>query len=240
MIGQNGIIKRAQEAKENMLQASKDEEEALNQLFGELENNSNGENNDNGDSSSGEGMGNATAREILSGYKAYSGGKLLIGTMPNREAVSQTLSAGESYTIPEGYHNGSGVVIAKDLASQTQATATADNITEGKTAYVNGELITGTGVDNNIHYESGKLDGSIKYKTIPKSLTFGTTTINIKDYDASATSILYGGYSLTGGVSGNIITALSISISGTTLVATFTNRNEGNISVPGHYIIIYK
>ena len=91
---------------------------------------------------------NATADNILSGYKAYSRGQLLTGTMVNRGAINSSLNCGQSYAIPAGYHNGSGKVTANSLASQTQATATADNISEGKTAWVNGNLITGTGVDN--------------------------------------------------------------------------------------------
>ncbi|MCI9591507.1 MAG: hypothetical protein HFG42_13340, partial [Lachnospiraceae bacterium] len=30
------------------------------------------------------------------------------GAMPNRGAANQTLNAGQSYTIPAGYHNGGG------------------------------------------------------------------------------------------------------------------------------------
>ena len=42
-----------------------------------------------------------------------------VGGMTNRGAVIQELGAGGSYTIPEGFHNGSGKVTAKSLASQT-------------------------------------------------------------------------------------------------------------------------
>ena len=95
---------------------------------------------------------NATADKILAGYKAYSGGKLLTGTMVNQGAISSSLNCGQIYTIPAGYHNGSGKVAANSLASQTQATATSDNISSGKTAWVNGIKITGNGKD----IESGK------------------------------------------------------------------------------------
>ena len=91
------------------------------------------------------GDGDATANQILSGRTAWVKGQKVTGTMPNRGAVTQTLNAGGSYTIPEGYHNGSGKVTAVSLASQTPGTATADDITSGKTAWVNGIKITGTG-----------------------------------------------------------------------------------------------
>ena len=75
--------------------------------------------------------------------------------MVNRGAVSQTLNAGGSYTIPEGYHNGSGKITASSLASQTPGTATANDIASGKTAWVNGKKITGTGKTYNDGYNAG-------------------------------------------------------------------------------------
>ena len=54
----------------------------------------------------------AKASQILSGYTAYAKGSKITGTMTNRGAVSRTLSPGSSYTIPRGYHNGSGKVTA--------------------------------------------------------------------------------------------------------------------------------
>ena len=98
---------------------------------------------------------NATADKILAGYKAYSGGKLLTGTMTNRGAISSTLNCGQTYTIPAGYHNGSGKVTANSLASQTSATANANNISNGVTAWVNGTKITGNGADVNNSYNNG-------------------------------------------------------------------------------------
>ena len=103
---------------------------------------------------------NATADKILAGYKAYSGGQLLTGTMVNRGAVSSSLNCGQSYTIPAGYHNGSGKVTANSLASQTVATATANNLSSGVTAWVNGVKITGNGADVSNSYNSGYNEGS--------------------------------------------------------------------------------
>ena len=90
------------------------------------------------------GDGDATANQILSGRTAWVKGQKVTGTMPNRGAVSQTLNAGGSYTIPEGYHNGSGKITAASLSSQTPGTATASQILSGRTAWVNGNKITGT------------------------------------------------------------------------------------------------
>lgn len=73
----------------------------------------------------------AAVGEILSGKTAHARGALLTGTMPNRGAVTGTIStkAGQ-YTIPQGYHDGSGKV---SIASTEQAKLIASNIREGIT-----------------------------------------------------------------------------------------------------------
>ena len=101
---------------------------------------------------------NATDDKILSGYKAYSGGKLLTGTMANNGALNASLNCGQSFTIPSGYTSG-GKVTANSLASQTPGNATVNNLSNGVTAWVNGQKITGNGADVNNSYNSGYNDG---------------------------------------------------------------------------------
>ena len=73
----------------------------------------------------------AVAAEILSGKTAYKNGEEITGTMPNRGAVAGSIAtaAGE-YTVPQGYHDGSGKV---SIAATEQAKLVASNIREGVT-----------------------------------------------------------------------------------------------------------
>lgn len=82
--------------------------------------------------------GDAVASEVLSGKTFTNDNGPQTGTMVDRGAVSQTLSAGQSYTVPEGYHNGSGVVTAVSEAyiarlgttnALTKLTSGANNFT---------------------------------------------------------------------------------------------------------------
>ena len=56
----------------------------------------------------------AADTDVLTGKKYYAGGKTIKeGKMPNRGAVSEAIYPGDSYEIPNGYHNGNGRVTAK-------------------------------------------------------------------------------------------------------------------------------
>lgn len=73
----------------------------------------------------------AADAEILSGKTAYVKGTKKTGTMPNRGAVTGTISTvAEQYTIPQGYHDGSGKV---QIDATEQAKLIGDNIREGIT-----------------------------------------------------------------------------------------------------------
>ena len=73
----------------------------------------------------------ATAAEILSGKTAYNKGTKVTGSMKNNGAVSGKISTKDgSYTVPQGYHDGSGKV---QIDSTEQAKLTPANIREGVT-----------------------------------------------------------------------------------------------------------
>ena len=110
----------------------------------------------------------------MSGYtfsNASSSG--LTGTMTNNGAKNTSLNCGGSYTIPAGYHNGSGKVTANSLASQTSANAVASVITKGYTAWVNGVKITGTNTNVSLGTKISISAGN----TLPGSKTY-TTSLN--------------------------------------------------------------
>lgn len=71
----------------------------------------------------------AVAAEILATKTAYKNGSKLTGTMPNNGAVAGSISAkAEQYTVPQGYHDGSGKV---SISSTEQAKIIAGNIKSG-------------------------------------------------------------------------------------------------------------
>ena len=99
-------------------------------------------------SGGGAAVGDATAADVLTG-KTFSGavGSGVAGTMPNNGAVSGTATPSQPYTIPAGYHNGSGVVTAvgsgnpvADLADNTYATV---SLTGG---IVVSQIVSGTAI----------------------------------------------------------------------------------------------
>lgn len=73
----------------------------------------------------------ATDAEILTGKTAYNKGVKVTGKMPNNGAVSGIIQtkAGK-YTIPQGYHDGSGTV---GISTTEQAKIIPENIRQGVT-----------------------------------------------------------------------------------------------------------
>lgn len=89
----------------------------------------------------------AAKAQVLAGYTAVtsdSNDEPAAGTMVNQGAKTAALDCEGSYTIPAGYHNGSGRVTANSLASQTGgATATDAYVRQGYTYWKDGVKRTG-------------------------------------------------------------------------------------------------
>ena len=73
----------------------------------------------------------AAQAEILFGKTAYARGAKLTGTMPNNGAVAGTISTKQGvYTVPQGYHDGSGKV---SISQAEQNKLIPANIRQGVT-----------------------------------------------------------------------------------------------------------
>ena len=116
-----------------------------------------------------------------------------VGGMTNRGAVIQELGAGGSYAIPEGFHNGSGKVTAKSLASQTPGDSAAGHILAGRTAWVNGSKITGTIPSQ----AGGTLTPSTSAVTANCSGKYMTSNYTIPAFALPPANALRKGYSYT-------------------------------------------
>lgn len=162
----------------------------------------------------------AAAGDVLTGKVIVAAdGKVTTGTMANNGAVSKVLTAAEpSYTVPKGYHSGTGAVSietetktatptkAKQTVSPTEgkvlssvtvnaipaqyvdtsdATATAAQILDGATAYVDGEKVEGTMPNNGAVTET--LDTATTSYTVPAGYHSGTGKVSVSLETKSAT-----------------------------------------------------
>lgn len=104
----------------------------------------------------------ATAAEILATKTAHARGTALTGTMVNNGSVSGTISTkAQEYTIPIGYHDGSGKV---SISSTEQAKIIATNIRQG---------VVILGVEGQM---SGSEDVNAQSKTVTPAATAQTIT----------------------------------------------------------------
>lgn len=135
----------------------------------------------------------AVVAEVLATRTFAKGGQVLTGTMPNRGAVTGIISSKTAYTIPQGYHDGSGTV---SLDSASLAALTGNNIRQGVTILGTEGEMTGT---EDVNAQAKTVTPTTSQQVItPDSPTYNylsQVTVNAITYTETANAA--GGYTAT-------------------------------------------
>ena len=146
------------------------------------------------------GSGNATSADVLSGKTFTNDDGEQTGAMANNGTISTTISQGGSYTIPQGYHSGSGVV----KATANSGNASTSQVLSGYTFYSNSATkqtgtMTNQGtktvtispggsytIPQGYHSGSGKVSASSStFKYIQGGFTTGASYSSTLDFGSS-------------------------------------------------------
>ena len=112
--------------------------------------------------------GTAQAGDVLSGKTIGTESGLITGTMPNRGAVDNTITTQNGQiAIPQGYHNGSGIVKAQF------ANLVAENVKSG----INIGGVVGNYAGKVAHYHYEPTIGYQSYYQVKKTLSFAPDAI---------------------------------------------------------------
>lgn len=107
----------------------------------------------------------AVAAEVLHGKKFAKGGQIQTGTMPNNGAASGTISGrDEMFTIPYGFHDGSGKA---GISEEERAKIIPENIRDGVSLL--GILGTMSGTEGAIPQTKTVNPSNVKQEILPDS-----------------------------------------------------------------------
>ena len=149
----------------------------------------------------------ATAAQILDGATAYVDGEMVEGTMPNNGAVTETLDTETtSYSVPAGYHSGTGKV---SVSLETKSA-------------------TPTKSPQTISPSTGKLLSSVSVAAIPDAYqdVTGVTAV-AADVLAGKVIVSATGKEITGSMANNGATSLEIDGMQTTSVTVPAGYTSG-------------
>lgn len=135
---------------------------------------------------------NATASQILSGATAYVQGSKVTGTMTNNGAVSGTISTkAQQYTVPAGYHDGSGKV---QIATAEQNKIIAANIKQGVTVLG----VTGSYSGEGVNLQSKSVTPSFTAQTVTADAGYDALSqVSVAAIPYSETDNAQGGKTVT-------------------------------------------
>lgn len=153
----------------------------------------------------------ATAAQILTGQTAYVDGDKVTGTMPNNSPAATVLDTEtSSYTIPAGYHDGTGSV---SLSLETKSA-------------------TPTKAQQTIEPSDGKVLSSVTVEAIPAQFV-DTSTGNAVAGDILTGKIAFvNGASVTGSMPNNGATSLTIDgMQGTSVAVPAGYTTGGTVSL---------
>lgn len=136
----------------------------------------------------------AAVSEILLGKTAHARGALLTGTMPNNGGVTGSISTKTGqYTIPAGYHDGSGKV---SIASAEQSKIIAGNIKSGisilgVTGTYSGEAISAQTKSATPTFSSQTIQPDSGYDYL-SAVTVAAIPVNYSDNSAGGVTVTIG------------------------------------------------
>lgn len=148
------------------------------------------------------GSGTATSADVLVGKTFTNDNGEQTGSMTNNGAITTTIAQGGSYTIPQGYHNGSGKV----SATANSGDASSDQVLSGKTFYSN-SATKQTGTMTNNGTQTSTITTKAQSVTIKSGYHSGSGTVSIDSTEQAkiiASNIISGVTIL--GVSGSVDT----------------------------------
>jgi hypothetical protein len=135
----------------------------------------------------------AADSEILLSKTAYVKGAKKTGTMPNNGAVSGAISTKAGvYTVPKGYHDGSGKV---QIASAEQAKLIPENVREGITLL--GVVGTMSGTEDAIPQAKEVTPSTTEQEVLPDTGYNFLSSVTVKAIPYTETANSAGGMTVT-------------------------------------------
>lgn len=138
----------------------------------------------------------ATAPHVLAGdVFVDASGNEVVGTMPNNGSVSIVLEKNQTYTIPKGYHPGTGVV-SRASGGEVEFTITVAAYTGSTVTATKGSLVVSGTATNNVCVLTLPEAGTWTIKSEKQGVVAQSETIEIQTrYDVSLMTPLTVSYS---------------------------------------------